>query len=336
MDIANPLSGGGFGIEGTSGNDVFDVNLADGQWMQAAGGPGNDRFNMRGVPFRISYSSPRSRNGIDVDLAAGRASDDGFGDVDTYIGRVGEIRGTDLTDTIRGSDNNESFIGRRGNDVIDGRGGWDRLRFDRSGVGAVEVDLRAGTATGVWGDSAFTHESPWFLEPIVEQVVGSVFSYTISNIEEVRGSNNGNDRIYGSDGDNRLDGRGGDDILDGREGNDRLYGGDGNDVLWGHGGADRDDKLNGGAGRDTFVIRGDGTNTIEDFTNGEDRIDLNGWGISSHSDILAAASLTADGNGIWIDLSRWSGPGDGGAPGEGIFLWQYFDIGSLDESDFLL
>ena len=298
--------------------------------MLARGGPGNDRFNTQGNPFRITYSSPRPRNGIDVDLAEGRADDDGFGDVDTYIGPVWEILGTDLTDTIRGSDNDESFIGRRGNDVIDGRGGWDRLRFDRTGVGAVDVDLRAGTATGTWGDSAFTHETPWFLEPIVEQVVGSVFSYRISNIEEVRGSNNGNDRIYGSDGDNRIEGRGGDDILDGRGGKDRLYGGDGNDILVGRGGAaDRDDdQLHGGAGNDTFIIRGNGTNTISDFANGEDRIDLNTWGFSSHTDVLAVTSLTADGDGIWIDLSRYGG--------EGVFLWQYFDIDGLDESDFLL
>ena len=315
VDIANPLSKGGIGIEGTSANDVFNLDLANGQWMQASGGPGNDRFNIQGQgSVRITYSYPRPRNGIDVDLAAGRANDDGFGNVDTFSGRVWEIRGTDLSDTIRGSNNNESFIGRRGNDVIDGRGGWDRLLFDRTGVGNVVVDLSAGTATGTWGDSAFTHETPWFLGSIVEQPVGSAFSYRISNIEHVRGGN-GDDRLYGS------------------RSNDRLEGGLGNDILQGNGspssGPDDDDELHGGPGNDTFVIgRGDGVTPIEDFTNGEDRIDLNALGFASYSDVRAVTSLIENGSGIWIDLSRYGGGG--------IVLENFRDIDGLDASDFLL
>ena len=333
VDIANPMSKYGFGIEGTSSDDVFDLTVGNGQWMQFSGGPGNDTFNIQGDGgVRIEYAFPRPRNGIDLDLGAGRANDDGFGDVDTFSGRVTEIRGTDLSDRIRGSDNDEVFIGRRGDDDIDGGGGWDRLRFDRTGVGAVNVDLRAGTATGIWGDSAFIHETPWFLEPIVKRVVGSVFSYKISNIEEVTGSRNGDDSLSGSDRDDRLEGRGGDDFLDGRGGNDDLRGGDGDDTLRGGGSVVRgdrdDDKLHGGAGKDTFVIGyGDGFNTIEDFTNGEDRIDLSGLGFSSYAEVSAVTS-TREGLGTLINLSRYGG-GD-------IVLWQFFDINGLDASDFLL
>ena len=236
-----------------------------------------------------------------------------------------------MSDVIRGSDNNESFIGRRGNDVIDGRGGFDRLHFDRTGVGDIDVDLTAGTATGTWGDRAFLHTT-FGLETDVERVVGSVFSYTISNIEHVRGGG-GDDSLTGSDGDDTLEGRGGNDYLDGRRGNDNLRGGDGNDTLRGGGSVVRDgrndDKLRGDAGNDTFVIGyGDGFNTIEDFTNGEDRIDLSELGFSSHADVLAVTSLTREGFGTWIDLSRYGGGG--------IVLWQFFDIGGLDASDFLI
>ena len=156
---ATGLHNGVFELRGTSFGDTFDLALDDGQWMQASGGPGNDRFNMQGVPFRISYTWPRPRNGIDVDLAAGRANNNGFGNVDTYIGRVSEIRGTDLTDTIRGSGNDKSFIGRRGNDVIDGRGGWDRLRFDRTGVGNVVFELHRSAPIYVKYAVICVHES---------------------------------------------------------------------------------------------------------------------------------------------------------------------------------
>ena len=332
------MSKNGFGIEGTSSDDVFNLTVGNGQWMQFSGGPGNDTFNIQGDGgARIDYRIPSPRNGIDVDLRAGRASDDGFGDVDTFSGRVTEIHGTDLSDRILGSDNDETFIGRRGDDFIDGRGGFDRLRFDRPGVGAVDVDLRAGTATGIWGDSAFILETPWFLEPVVEQVVGSVFSYEISNIEHVLGSRDGDDNLAGSDGDDTLEGKGGNDYLDGRRGNDILKGGDGDDTLRGGGSEARDelnydridDGLNGGTGNDTFVVGyGDGVITIGDFTNGEDRIDLSELGFASHSDVLAVTSLTAHGGGIWIDLSRYGGGG--------IYLWQFFDIDGLDASDFLI
>ena len=155
-------------------------------------------------------------------------------------GVIWEVRGTDYSDVIVGSDNHESFIGRLGDDTIDGGGGFDRLRFDRSDVGDIQVDLETGTATGTWSDATF--------------------SYTIANIERVLGGV-GNDEIRGSAGSERLEGGGGDDTLIGGAGNDTLWGGDGadrleggagHDYLYGEAGAD---ILLGGEGRDT--LRGD-------------------------------------------------------------------------------
>ena len=96
---------------------------------------------------------------------------------------------------------------------------------------------------------------------------------------EARG---GNDRVYGGAGNDEIDGDAGNDSLYGDGGNDEIDGGDGNDVLFGGTGHDEldggtgNDVLTGGAGRDIFEFdRGDrGTDRITDWTDGQDRIDL--------------------------------------------------------------
>ncbi len=84
----------------------------------------------------------------------------------------------------------------------------------------------------------------------------------------------GNDRLFGSIGNDRLFGNANDD---------RLYGGDGGDVLFGGSGADQlegelgNDTLWGGADSDRFVFRaGVGSDLIEDFQDGADRIQIIG------------------------------------------------------------
>ena len=80
----------------------------------------------------------------------------------------------------------------------------------------------------------------------------------VSNIEEIRGSDNGDDTIQGdanantflgNDGNDSLVGRGGDDSLMGGDGNDRILGQDGDDLLEGGVGYD---QVYGGAGNDTL------------------------------------------------------------------------------------
>jgi hypothetical protein len=61
-----------------------------------------------------------------VDLADGRAVDDGYGSVDRLTGIEG-LRGSTLDDRLSGDANGNIFDGLAGNDVIDGRGGTDRV-----------------------------------------------------------------------------------------------------------------------------------------------------------------------------------------------------------------
>ena len=326
IDIQNLLDHGGLSFEGSRLDDIINIIVGDGHWMQARGDAGNDTFNFQyegSGSIRLDYSYPRAPNGIDVDLAAGRANDDGFGDVDTFVSEVREIRGTDLNDVIRGSANDETFIGRRGNDTIDGRGGYDRLRFDRSGIGNVSVDLSEGTAEGTWGDGSTTYFAE--TEDRERRVASSTFSYTIANIERVH-TGGGDDKLAGSDGDDRLEARDGDDELEGRGGNDRLYGGDGEDVL---DGGDGDDRLYAGNDddRDFFIFGpGHGEDRIYEFRNGDDVILLIGLGVTK-AQVLENAHAWSEGVGVWIDLRPFGG---------GTISISDLPRSDLDESDLLL
>jgi len=288
-DVQNPMLADGLGVQGTSFKDIFNITVADGGWMQVFGGMGKDSFDIGASTgkLRLDFRDHTGASGgVRVNLRTGTINNDGFGNYEkiTGTGHIWEVRGTMEDDWISGSANDESFILMAGNDSVNGRGGFDRLRYDRSGVDGVTVDLEAGTATGTWSGKAFSH--------------------TISGIEHVRGSN-GNDILTGADSQkNKLEGRDGNDLLEGGFGNDELLGdagndrlwgdqgkdllqgGDGNDMLWGEWGQDRlfggaghdtllagngDDQLQGGNGND--ILKGGNGNDILKGGNGNDRLD---------------------------------------------------------------
>ncbi len=145
----------------------------------------------------------------------------------------------------------------------------------------------------------------------------------------------GNDRIYGGPdgGDDWLLGGAGNDEVYGGKGNDLLYGGDGDDLLKGGPGNDtleaereiRDeekineadiyvktvrydtgnDRMEGGAGDDTFYFfPGGGNDIILDFGNGEDRIVLQAFEDIQSVDDLA---IQQQGDNLVIDLSPQGG-----------------------------
>jgi Ca2+-binding RTX toxin-like protein len=208
VDVANPLNAGfgdgGLGVIGTSHADQFDVSPDAGQWMQVRGGDGADGYSINGGGLvRLDFAFVDAPGGVDINLATGSIADDGFGNAETIggTGSVWEVRGTRNADRIIGGAANESFISQGGDDTIDGGGGFDRLRYDRSGVSAINVDLAAGTATGLWDGAAFSH--------------------TLSNIEFVRGSSSG-DTLAGDTNNNRLEGRGGTDTFVHVGGNDTI------------------------------------------------------------------------------------------------------------------
>ena len=122
----------------------------------------------------------------------------------------------------------------------------------------------------------------------------------------------GNDHIEGKEGADDLFGEEGNDTVEGGAGADRLFGGEGDDTLDGgtendflHGG-EGDDELRGGNGADVFAFGAEcGYDTVVDFADGEDRIDLSALaGIAGFDDLqianyanTAVIDLTSHGGG---------------------------------------
>lgn len=116
----------------------------------------------------------------------------------------------------------------------------------------------------------------------------------------LRGGRN-DDLIFGGSGNDHISGQGSDDTLSGGDGDDRLWGEAGDDVLDGGAGDDfllgwkGNDRISGGAGIDVFAFDSShGTDTIADFTVGEDLIGLKS-GLRFEN-----VFVTQDGSGVQI------------------------------------
>ena len=147
------------------------------------------------------------------------------------------IMGSATDDELVGRNSDDHLYGLGGDDVVSGGTGDDTL-FGGDGADVLRGDRHNRGAGGTVG---------------------------------------GDDVIYGGDGDDFIGGKAGDDSLYGESGDDFIWGDHGDDLLRGGLGDDTltGDDASGGSGSDTFVLAlGEGTDTIVDFTLGEDLIGL--------------------------------------------------------------
>ena len=317
-------------LEGRAGADVL------------RGGDGNDlasyAFSREAVEVRLHNGIARGgeaegdsfpgRKTVEYVNPAGDTVEIEVPDIEDLIGSAHD----DILDGAHGSNRLGGYIGddvldgREGDDWLDGGPGADLLRggegddtasyvFSRAGV---EVRLHNGTARGGEADGDIFAGTD-----VVEftDSEGNTLTREVPDIEHLQGSTRADilagdlrdNRINGDAGDDVLYGGpdGGDDLLTGGTGDDRLYGGKGNDTLEGGPGNDQlwggpdIDMLDGGEGDDTFFIAaGGGNDTILDFGNGEDKIDLTAFAeIQSVEDLDMRQQET----GVVIDLSGQGG-----------------------------
>ena len=272
----------------------------------------------------------------------------GLGGNDYLYGRGGD-------DELDGGPGNDTLNGGGGADRLTGGDGEDTASYTGSPAG-VTVRLHDPAPRG--GDA----EGDIFANTVTFAYTGNgnQVEVELPDIINLRGSDHddilagdqranklfggrGDDTIYGGPGgddtnSDDIDGGPGDDRLYGGRGDDTLYGGEGNDTLKGGPGADTlvagsgddmlfggtgPDVLDGGIGFDTFIFApGHGADTIIDFRNGRDLIDVKAFDLAGFDDL----AISSDSEGVIIDLTEQGG---------GTILLEDFDSANLDAGDFL-
>ncbi len=162
----------------------------------------------RGAVAEVQSDSSDYAEAVGIALAQlrGEVTDVGTSDDDTISGTefYDHMVGRDGDDTFSALGGDDTLNGGAGTDTLDGGSGTDTASYDGT-LGALTIDLAAGTTTGADTD-------------------------TLINIESVIGGS-GNDLIFGTTGVNLLSGGAGDDIFYGRGGGDTFNGGSGSDLV---------------------------------------------------------------------------------------------------------
>ena len=313
-----------------SGNDEIMGNDAD---NRLDGGAGADILNGGDGVDTVSYI--RSDAAVTVRFRDGTGQG-GHAEGDVITG-IENIIGSDYADIFGGDSNanrlsglggDDGLWGSSGDDILEGGADADRMNgglgedtasYESSNTGVV-VRLHSYVAQGghAEGDTFIGRVTVQDMEvPDIEHLTGSSHNDILAGDlrDNTLKGRAGDDTLYGGPG-------GGDDWIYGENGNDRVFGGKGNDTITGGAG---DDTLSGGADDDTFVFApGDGDDTIMDFGNADDRIDLRAFeDIDSINDL----SMEQQGDNVVIDLSEQGG---------GTIILSGFDINDLSLSDFLL
>lgn len=178
------------------------------------------------------------------------------------------ITGGGRADSLYGYGGNDVLLGLAGNDIIDGGAGNDIVD---GGIGTDRLLGGAGTADQVRYLTAAAGVTVSLAKTGLQQTGGAGID-RLESFESLSGSNF-NDNLIGNSGSNQLAGFGGSDLL------------------------------TAGAGADFFYFGVNyGSDTITDFTNGSDRLRIQGFGASYDTAAEVIAAATQVGANVVINL----------------------------------
>lgn len=278
--LANVIDGGlgSDTLTGGAGNDTYIVDVTTDSVVEASGA-GTDTVLATGVSgntFTLAANVENIR--LLLDVASPINATNAIGNASNNL-----MAGNSLANSLNGGDGNDTLDGFGGSDAMTGGLGNDVFYVDSAGDLVNEV-AGQGTDTVILGISAFakgldsagaaTGPNTGFAYTLannVENLQLNSHSYTPNtpSVISLSGTGNGlNNLITAGSGLDTLDGGAGDDTLSGGGGNDMLTGGSGNDVFrFDTALVERDPLSN-------YYTTTSGTDTITDFTSGQDKIQL--------------------------------------------------------------
>jgi len=275
-------------VTGTAAADTTDLGESNDQLFAGSDDAGNDSVTG-------GDGDDEMYGGAGGDLLIGDGVDDDDTTNDVFGVDTADAKGAD---TIGGGDGNDTLIG----------GGWDDDDGNNDGVfddGEQIVDqdtagnemwAGAGNDSVYGADGADTMGGGTGDDDLFGFDGGDLIYTGDSDGEDDADGGDGNDSIFGgSFGDvDDLVGGAGDDELYGGTGADSLSGGTGSDTLYG--GAGNDELTGGTSSADVFFFNtGTGEDTITDFEQGVDDIDLSSLGFADFAAVQAVSfQLGAD------------------------------------------
>ena len=260
---------------------------------------------INGLPAPINSITLNVQNFLNVVGTTQNDTIKGNNLANELVGNTGNdtIQGNDGNDILDGGDGNDQLFGGNNDDQLFGGLGNDILQGD-NGNDFLNGDLGNDTLRGLAGDDILDGGvgNDSLLGGVGNDILSGDFGDDILNAEagnDLVFGDDGNDRLYGGDGLDELNGGIGKDFLYGGNNNDTLFGNDDNDTLWGEAGNDilnggkGNDILVGGANNDIFVIAlSNGTDIVQDFQDGFDRIGLSGGLLFTQLTILGTGTNT--------------------------------------------
>jgi len=253
-------------MDGGQGDDIVNADAADFTGPADIIGGGNDPSGtgQSNLPDVLNISSNTGQNvtytnnGFEtINGGAGNETVNGGAGAQTINGGAGNdnLDGGAGDDTLNGGAGDDTVEGGAGADNVAGGTGSDTLSYFDSAAGVFVILGNAGGSTLATGGDA----------------TGDT---TAGDFENLSGSNNDADNLFGNNAANVISGNGGDDNLNGQAGNDTVNGGAGDDTMSGgnndddlNGGAD-DDEMGGGNGNDD-LDGGSGNDSLEGGRNND-------------------------------------------------------------------